>query len=384
MQRPNLLILGIVILLLNAGVTIALINSSNGSLFGKDSFFSKQDQRQKTNNELNINRQNAITDAVEAVEPAVVSVNVIKTEVVQNGFNGFGFPFGGFFGGQPMQRQVQSLGSGVIYDDEGHIITNAHVVSGATQIKVVLSDAREFDAKILGIDDNSDIAILKINGSKLPYAKLGTSLDLIIGEWAIALGNPYGFLMNDSKPSVAVGVISAVKRNFGQSQDGKTYKDMIQTDAAINPGNSGGPLVNINGEVVGINTFIMSESGGSIGIGFALPIDRVKRIAAELTKNSKIRTVNFGFKVQELNKELSNYLNMGTQSGVVVVELKNDSAAYKAGLRNSDVITKANGMPVLSGNDIKLAVTDIMVGDEIAFDIFRDGKKQTISFTAKE
>lgn len=384
MQRPNLFILVIVILLLNAGISLMLINSMQGSLFGKDSFFSKRDQRQNANNELTASRENAITQTVEAVEPAVVSVNVIKTEVVRGGFNGFGWPFGDFFGGVPMQRQVQALGSGVIYDDEGHIITNAHVVSGATQIKVVLPDAREFDAKLIGIDESSDIAVLKISGKNLPYARLGTSKDLIIGEWAVALGNPYGFLMNDTKPSVAVGVISAVNRNFGQRQDGKIYKDMIQTDAAINQGNSGGPLVNINGEVIGINTFIMSESGGSIGIGFALPIDRVKRIAAELTANNKIRPVNFSFRVQEVNKELASYLNLEAQSGVIVVELDAKSPAYKAGLRNSDVITKVNNTTILSGNDIKLAVADIMVGDDVNFEIFRDGKKQTISFTAKE
>lgn len=384
MQRPNLFVLVIVILLLNAGISLILINSMHGSLFGKDSFFSKKDQRNKANNELTESRQNAITETVAMVEPAVVSVNVIKTEVIRGGFNGFGWPFSDFFGGVPMQRQVQSLGSGVIYDKDGYIITNAHVVSGATQITVVLPDTREFDAKLLGIDESSDIAILKINGDKLPNAKLGTSRDLIIGEWAVALGNPYGFLMNDTKPSVAVGVISAVNRNFGQRQDGKIYKDMIQTDAAINQGNSGGPLVNINGEVIGINTFIMSESGGSIGIGFALPIDRVKRIAAELTSNGKIRPVNFSFKVQEVNKELANYLNLEAQSGVIVVELETKSPAYKAGLRNSDVITKVNGTTILSGNDIKLAIADIMVGDEIKFEIFREGKKQTISFTAKE
>lgn len=384
MQRPNWLILVIVIVLLNAGISIALINSSGASLFGKDNFFSKKDQRQSSNKELYASRQNAITQTVEAVEPAVVSVNVIKTEVVRGGFNGFGWPFGDFFGGTPMQRQVQSLGSGVIYDEEGHIITNAHVVSGATQVKVVLPDAREFDAKIIGIDESSDIAVLKISGSKLPYAKLGTSSDLIIGEWAVALGNPYGFLMNDTKPSVAVGVISAVKRNFGQRQDGKIYKDMIQTDAAINQGNSGGPLVNINGEVIGINTFIMSENGGSIGIGFALPIDRVKRITTELTKNSKIRPVNFSFKVQEVSKELAAYLKLEKQSGVIVVELDNKSPAYKAGLRNSDVITKVNGTAVQSGEDIRLAVADIMVGDAVNFEIYRDGKKQAVSFTAKE
>lgn len=281
MQKPNLLIFAVVILLLNAGISLVLINKAHSSVFDKNNIFGKRDDRAKASQEIACQRNNAITQAVKDVEPAVVSVNVIKTEVVRGSYNPFGFPFGDFFG-VPMQRQVQSIGSGIIFNSEGHIITNAHVVSGATQIKVVLPDAREFDAKLLGIDESGDIAVLKIEGKDLPVAKLGTSGDLIIGEWAIALGNPYGFLMNDTNPSVAVGVISAVNRNFGQRQDSKVYKNMIQTDAAINPGNSGGPLVNINGEVIGINTFIVSESGGSIGIGFALPIDRVKKVAKEL------------------------------------------------------------------------------------------------------
>jgi serine protease Do len=384
MQRPNLLIFGIVIVLLNAGISLVLINNIHGSVFGKDDFFSRRDQRQRTNTELNITRQNAITNSVQIVEPSVVSVNVIKTEIVRGGMSPFGWPFGDFFGGMPMQRQVQGIGSGVIFDKDGHIITNAHVVKGATQIKIVLPDAREFDAAVVGTDSGSDIAVLKIEGKKLPFATLGTSKDLIIGEWAIALGNPYGFMMNDTKPSVAVGVISATKRNFGQRQGEALYKDMIQTDAAINQGNSGGPLVNINGEVIGINTFIVSESGGSIGIGFALPIDRVKRTVNELIRHNKIRPVNFSFKVQEVNKDLAAYLNLENQNGVIVVELDEKSPAYKAGLRNSDVITKVNGMTILSGNDIKIAVSDILVDDDIVFDIYRDGKKQTISYKAVE
>jgi serine protease Do len=384
MQRPNLFVMTLVILLLNAGISLALINTVHGSVFKDNGFFNKKDKRAQANQELTSTRENAITQTVAAVEPAVVSVNVIKTEIVRGGMGGFGFPFGEFFGGIPMQRQVQSLGSGVIYDEKGHLITNAHVVSGATQIKVVLPDAREFDAKVIGIDEGSDVAVLQIEGKNIPYARLGTSKDLIIGEWAVALGNPYGFLMNDTKPSVAVGVISAVKRNFGQRQDGKTYKDMIQTDAAINQGNSGGPLVNINGEVIGINTFIMSESGGSIGIGFALPIDRVKRIANELISFGKIRTVNFSFKVQEITKELAAYFDVKENSGVIVVELKEDSPAYQAGLRNRDVITKANGTSILSGNDIRLAVADIMVGEEVIFDVIRDGKKQVVKFKSAQ
>ncbi|GAB1366658.1 MAG TPA: trypsin-like peptidase domain-containing protein [Candidatus Cloacimonas sp.] len=264
----------IVIILLNAGITIALINRNNDrAMTDMGNMFSPKAEANKA---VDVSRQNAITNAVRLVEPAVVSVNVIKTELVR-ARSPFGFGFFDFFG-YPMQRQVQSIGSGVIYDAEGFIITNAHVVSGATQIKVVLPDKREFDAGIVGIDQIHDIAKLKISGNKLPVAKLGDSSDLIIGEWSIALGNPYGFLMNDSKPSVSVGVISALNRSFAPRQDRHDYKAMIQTDAAVNPGNSGGPLVNINGEVIGINTFIFSENGGNIGIGFAIPINSVKAI----------------------------------------------------------------------------------------------------------
>lgn len=264
----------IVIILLNAGITIALINRNNDrAMTDMGHMFSPKAEANKA---VDVSRQNAITNAVRLVEPAVVSVNVIKTELVR-ARSPFGFGFFDFFG-YPMQRQVQSIGSGVIYDAEGFIITNAHVVSGATQIKVVLPDKREFDAGIVGIDQIHDIAKLKISGNKLPVAKLGDSSDLIIGEWSIALGNPYGFLMNDSKPSVSVGVISALNRSFAPRQDRHDYKAMIQTDAAVNPGNSGGPLVNINGEVIGINTFIFSENGGNIGIGFAIPINSVKAI----------------------------------------------------------------------------------------------------------
>ncbi len=270
MKQGAIFFLILIVLILNAGITMVLINQT------------KEPASTANINKTDIaTRSNAITQAVEEVEPAVVSVNVIKTEVIRRG-GPFGFGFFDFFGSIPMQRQVQSIGTGVIYDPDGYIITNAHVVSGATDIKVVLPDKREFDASVVGVDDSHDIAKLKINGSRLPHAKLGNSQSLIIGEWSIALGNPYGFLMNDSKPSVSVGVISAVNRSFAPREDRRSYRNMIQTDAAINPGNSGGPLVNINGEVIGINTFIFSENGGNIGIGFAIPIDAVKSILAKL------------------------------------------------------------------------------------------------------
>ncbi|HNV92512.1 MAG TPA: trypsin-like peptidase domain-containing protein [Candidatus Cloacimonas sp.] len=278
MKRINLFTV-ILILLLNAFITMALINKYMDKSVAIDNSYTEYSS--KPSKASAANRINSITEAVKAVEPAVVSINVIKTEYVR-ARSPFGFGFFDFFGFAPMMRQVESIGSGVIYDPKGYIITNAHVVSGATQIKVILPDKREYEGVIAGIDEIHDVAKLKINGNNLPVARLGNSNDLIIGEWSIAVGNPYGFLMNDSKPSVSVGVISAVSRNFAARTDKREYKSMIQTDAAVNPGNSGGPLVNINGEVVGINTFIFSESGGNIGIGFALPINSVKTILAKI------------------------------------------------------------------------------------------------------
>ncbi|MDD2230156.1 MAG: trypsin-like peptidase domain-containing protein [Candidatus Cloacimonetes bacterium] len=269
----------VLLILLNTGITLVLINHfSDRPTNIKDMFTENQSPSKKADM---VSRENSITRAASMVEPAVVSVNVMKTEIVRAA-NPFGFGFFDFFGTTPMQRQVQSIGSGVIYDPSGYIVTNAHVVSGASRIKVVLPDKREFDAGIIGIDQTHDIAKIKISGNKLPYAKLGNSSDLIIGEWSIALGNPYGFLMNDSKPSVSVGVISALNRSFAPRADKHVYQNMIQTDAAVNPGNSGGPLANINGEVIGINTFIFSENGGNVGIGFAIPANTVKAILAQM------------------------------------------------------------------------------------------------------
>lgn len=279
MKSHHVVLLAIIILILNAGITLVLINQFQRYQSGRHSLFSAPDVPCDS---TGTSRQNAITRAVAEVEPAVVSVNVIKTQIVRGRMGspafGFGFfDFFDFFG--PMQRQVQSLGSGIIYDPQGFIITNAHVVQGATEIKVVLTDNREFDAELIGLDAELDVAKLRIKGNNLPFARLGDSEDIMVGEWSIALGNPYGYVMNDAKPTVSVGVISALGRNldFGSSR----HYNLIQTDTAINQGNSGGPLVNIHGEVIGINTLIISESGGNIGLGFAVPINAVKeQIAA--------------------------------------------------------------------------------------------------------
>jgi len=262
------LVLALVVLILNAGITLVLLNQK-GQLIPEKENPIEVSQSQ---------RHNEITAAVQAVEAAVVSVNVTKVQVFRQ-FRSFGFF--DFFGDIPMRRKVESIGSGVIYDSSGLIVTNAHVVQGASEITVVLPAKREFSATLLGIDETHDIAKLRINANGLPTAKFGSAKTLMIGEWAIALGNPYGFMMSDPKPTVSLGVISALNRSFAP-QEGRSYRGMIQTDAAVNPGNSGGPLVNVKGEVIGINTFIVSETGGNIGIGFAIPIDQVQQILTSL------------------------------------------------------------------------------------------------------
>jgi serine protease Do len=336
------------------------------------------ERRESLNKETTISRHNAITKAVEIIEPAVVSVNVIKTKIIRRRM---GFFFGYY---DDVPYNVKSLGSGVLFTEDGYILTNAHVVEGATEIKVILPDERQFDAKLIGVDSIHDVAVIKIEGENLPHAKLGTSSDLIIGEWAIAVGNPYGFVIKDSKPSVSVGVISAVNRDFAENKEGKVYRRMIQTDTAINQGNSGGPLVNIYGEVIGLNTFIISESGGSIGIGFSIPIDRVKKIATELIKYGKFRDIWFGFKVQDINPLLAQHFKLETMDGVLVNYVDEDSPSYKAGLRKGDIIVEINGQKITNTEEAELSVTDIAVGDKIKIVALRNGKKIEILVDAVE
>jgi serine protease Do len=343
-----------------------------------------QEDKNKSNAQINIQRKNAITNAVSIVEASVVSVNVVKTEIVRQNTDPLQNPFFGFFGRFPYERQVKSLGSGVIFSKEGYILTNSHVVEGASEIKIVLPDGRSMDGKLIGIDTAHDIAVVRAIGKNLPVAKLGTSSDLIIGEWSIAIGNPYGFFIKDSKPSVSVGVISAVKRNFSQNRNDKIYKDMIQTDAAINPGNSGGPLVNIFGEVIGINTFILSQSGGSIGIGFAIPIDRVKKIAAELIKYGGPRKIWFGFKVDNLNPMIANYFHLKNMDGVIVTSVDPKSPVYRQGLRRGDIILEINSHKIKNADDAEMAVSDISVGDTVILKIRGKIKSKKIIFKALE
>ncbi len=302
--------------------------------------------------DISASRRNAITEAAQKVSPAVVSVVVTMVRVVTyDPFGGFGIDnfFRDFFPRRQYRQEVKSMGSGVIISRSGEIVTNAHVVRNASAIKVTLPDNREFDAELLGINNLLDLALLRIDGTDLPTAPLGTSADLIIGEWAIAFGNPFGFLLQDAQPTVTVGVISALHRDV-QTGRGQVMSDLVQTDAAINPGNSGGPLVNAEGKVIGINTFIFTHSGGSEGIGFARPIDAVREFVAEArgaadTKYTRYKTT-LGATVCNINFHLCSRFDLAYSSGVVVVEVEKDEVAGSIGMKPGDVILMAQGKAI--------------------------------------
>ncbi len=344
------------------------------------------EERLQKNEIVTLSRRNGITNAIEKVKPAVVSVNVIRTEVVQTSpFNSFFFDFYRGFLPRTYKREVQNLGSGVIISEDGYAITNSHVVQNATEIKVFLSDGRSFEAELIGSDVVNDIAVVKLKDieTELPLAYLGDSDGIIIGEWAIALGNPFGYLIKDSEPTVTVGVVSAMNRNFRSNED-RIYKKMIQTDAAINPGNSGGPLVNINGEIIGINTFIFSKSGGSLGMGFAIPSNRVKNIVQEIIKYGGIRPIWFGFKVQDITPSLANSLHLESSDGVIVSYIDDNGPAEEAGLKRGDIIKSIDEQNIKDVNDAEIAVSDLRIGEVIKLEIIRDGKEITKELTPQE
>src|SRR5437667_11294753 len=238
-------------------------------------------------------RQTAIVTAAARLAPAVVSVNVLRRErqLPQDPFDLFFMPRGS-------EQVVEGYGSGFIISPDGVVITNQHVTQGAEQIVVTTRDGRDLPAKVLGEDPLTDIAVLRVNGSDLPVAPLGQSTDLMIGEWVLAIGNPFAYLLGNSEPTVTAGVVSATGRNLLPSEgQAGIYVGMIQTDAAINPGNSGGPLANASGQVVGVNSYILTPSGGSVGVGFAIPIERAVRVADELRRFGTVRRAWVGIDV---------------------------------------------------------------------------------------
>ncbi len=292
--------------------------------------------------------------------------------------------FGDRSGGGNGQRQQQQLpqvqrglGSGVIISADGYILTNHHVVDGAEEIKVELNDRRTFDAKVVGSDPPSDLAVLKIDAADLPTLSLGNSDAVEVGDVVLAVGDPLGL-----QQTVTAGIISAKGRATGVS-DG-SFEDFLQTDAPINQGNSGGALINTAGELVGINSQILSPSGGNIGIGFAIPSNMAKNVMEQLIKNGVVRRGQLGVSVQPVTTDVARSLNLPEARGVIVGEVQPESAASRAGLKIGDIITALNGEPVNESNELRNRVANTQPGTEITLTVWRDGGEQQIRATLGE
>jgi serine protease Do len=294
--------------------------------------------------------------------------------------------FDEYFGQMPEREYRQTgLGSGVIINDQGYILTNNHVVEGAEKLTVILPDGRQFTGEVKGTDARADLAVIKINASDLPVAVLGDSDNLKIGQWVVAIGNPFGFALQNPEPTVTVGVVSALHRTLGRAVAAdKDYNDLIQTDAAINPGNSGGPLVNLKGEVIGINVAIFSTTGGSQGIGFAIPVNSAKRVLSRLIEGKKIAYGWLGVTVQDLTDDLAKYFGLADKSGILVGKVIKDGPADKGGLKDGDIITRFNGQAVKDVRALLQKVSQIEVGKKAAVSVLRNNKPLSLSIEIGE
>jgi serine protease Do len=337
---------------------------------------------------LSRSRRTAIVTAAQRVSPAVVSVSVVTTRLVRA--DPYGMPFRDeffdrFFPQSVYKERVPGLGSGVIVDADGIVLTNSHVIRDAEDVKVNLPDGRHFDAKLLGDSPVYDLAVLKITGDHLPVAPMGDSDSLVVGEWAIAIGNPFGFLLDDPQPTVTAGVVSATRRDIkAEATSSGMYKNMIQTDAAINPGNSGGALVDADGEVIGINTFIFTNSGGSIGLGFAIPINLAKRVLGEVRRYGRVRVAWPGMTVQPVSDLLARRLGWEGTGGLVVSAVDRGGPAERAGLKPLDRIRRVNGRVTNDVEDAQASIYGAQVGDRLTLDVEREGKPRQVVITLEE
>jgi len=311
-------------------------------------------------------RKTALVSATERVAPAVVSIHVFSRERVSPRS-----PWDFFFVPEGAERVVEGYGTGFVIRPNGIIVTNQHVVANAQRVVVTLTDGSELDGKVLGEDPVTDIAVVKVNRSGLPTAPLGKSTDLMIGEWVVALGNPFAYMLGNAEPTVTVGVVSATGRNILPTGDQPgLYLDMIQTDAAINPGNSGGPLTNALGEVVGVNSSIFSSSGGSIGLGFAIPIERALSVTDLIIRTGAVRRAWTGLEV-EGPSAMRSWRNLG---GVTISSVARGGPAERAGLKAGDVLIQANGHTIRNFLDWEAVKLDLKVGDAVDLTVRQGGK----------
>ncbi|MCY4001043.1 MAG: trypsin-like peptidase domain-containing protein [Bacteroidetes bacterium] len=341
-----------------------------------------QDATTLTANEsVTLSRQTAITRAVEAATPAIVSINVIELQqvVYRDPFADFLQDpfFGQFFSERQsriIERRVQNLGSGFVISPDGYIVTNHHVAGNATKVTVSLANGQTLDAELIGADKATDLALLKVTPEEpLNYLSFSDSPEPIVGEWAIALGNPFG-LFEAAAPSVTVGVVSANDRDLG-SHDGRIYHDMIQTDAAINRGNSGGPLINALGEVIGVNATIYSQSGGSVGLGFAVPAAKAQRIINEIRDHGYVdRSYYTGISFVAVTAQIAQALDLEDTQGVLIADVDSGSPAEEAGFLPYDLIVALEDEPILNQDDYIARIFDFRPGDPVTYHVVRNNR----------
>jgi serine protease Do len=338
--------------------------------------------RDSVSTSITVSRRNAITRTVAQCSPAVVGINVIEVHRVR-----YRSPWGDdpffrqFFPDQLYTQQVQELGSGFIISPDGYIVTNDHVAGNAKEITITMTGGEKYKAELIGSDRTTDLALLKIDGKDLPYLNLGNSDDVVIGEWVIAFGNPFGLFDQNNKPTVTVGVVSTTNINL-KAQDGRSYRGMIQTDAAINSGNSGGPLLNSLGEVIGVNSVIYTPNQGNIGLGFAIPVNRVKAIVAELQRAGHIeREYYTGLEIQNVDGRVARYFGLEKAEGVIISNIDRRSPGERAGFKPGDIILEVNGEKVLDQPSIMSIIEDAKVGDVLKMKVLRD--RRIISMSLK-
>jgi serine protease Do/serine protease DegQ len=308
------------------------------------------------------------------VMPAVVNISVVSKVEVQNPFGPMMDDpmFRRFFGipDQPREREAQSQGSGTIVDaNKGYILTNSHVVADADEIKVRLSDDREFSAKLIGKDPESDLAVIQIKAERLKALSMGNSDALQVGDFVVAIGSPFGL-----RQTATTGIVSGLGRATGQG-----IEDFIQTDASINPGNSGGALVNLRGELVGVPSQILSRSGGNIGIGFAIPMSLARNIMDQIIETGSVTRGRIGVQGQDVTPELAKSFGLATARGAVISRVVPDSPAAKAGLKVEDIVLKANGREVFDMNQLRVIIGQLRVGSKVDLEVLRNGKPKTLT-----
>jgi len=323
---------------------------------------------------------------VERVGPAVVKIDSERVE--KRRVLGFEdeWPFEDFwdrFFGRPRQKEQEyrslAQGSGFFISSDGYILTNNHLVENSVKVRVFTIQGEEYAAKVVGTDPKTDLALLKVEPKNLPFAELGDSAQLKVGEWVLAIGNPLGM-----EHTVTAGIVSAKGRQLGVGMNVPDYQDFIQTDTAINRGNSGGPLVNMKGEVIGITSNILSPTGGNIGIGFAIPSNMAKKVVSQLKEKGRVIRGKLGVVIIPITEDEKKLLNLKDSKGALVNSLEQGGPAEKAGLKRYDVIIEVNGQPVESPNDLKLKIADIEPGTKVEIKFIRDGKERSATATIEE